>query len=977
MTPINLFSSEYEQKMEQKKAQYWISSKLEFHKLIFGFFLDHCQPNANEIKAFDSIKRFTWFSPALTSKRLSTEIQQFMQSSQSEMLRPETCQALQKFILLLEEAQDLSYQIDLLRSSSIRLGLLVLTGSDLFLANGNLEFTENNNEQFAFIAIEKLQSLKEGEKALFLAGSTLHETLISVKFITHDKYEICYYNTNNAELLVYEASEAEIVNKKFWEMVYTLKFSKCSKDMIPTKLLNNFLQIHFSPQLIQAHISPQKENTCFFRCYLAALKDEIIRHSLLDLETAIAEWHVFKACFGRFLLSQNQIDSQQMKYFIEKKQLANEEKSDCALSFQSCIKQGKVNQTIEIYQTLLKKFGLPFNVQTGNPLTDLLQLHKDLLTGLEKYLVNPKELQPFFQNIDNPWIAKSWESFHNRFIKRQDIFRNRLEEELNFASSNLNYHLETFSNEVLNKVRDLAIECHIYFLSGLRSYNSSIIIAPIAAEELQIILNRLIENPSMLRNLTQRPHIRTILLQAIQAGQIDQVHQIYELLLPEDADILLSDCQSKNFFPNLSPALETYVQQSDSPLAKILFIKVCLNALHRRDFSTFLKLIQHSKYLDFLVVMRLLEEEKEISEEEMLNILPMLEEFNAKSNFTEKILFSLIVTSLLKYPADHPVFEQVKKLTFKPFPSTLYTLEIGWLYQSGNFEQIHALQPTDFEQVKRKYLSHFNYSFTPENSAEMIENITKFNELPVLQKQLFRDLLMGAFQHKSEEMGMKILEQYASIKKSTEDSWSFVSPECCNFILHILLKEPNKWLARNVLQSLLLYKLTRINSDQSFNEMNSVLQVIDELGYHDLIDALFRERFYIGIHLIEKFQTSYLSQKYAVEALSYHVMNWIHEAPLYHSGLSTDYLNHRRGFLKTWPLALKDLNSSDPEVLYEKIIQPVFENVMISQDCHLQEILTFLKETQAPDYVRKAFASLFMERNEREKADAIFPLSEL
>src|ERR1700722_9024800 len=351
----NLLNSELQ--VEQRKSKFGISEDLEMSKIIHGLFLDRYQWDCDEERSFNRLRRFEWFGGSLTGHKLAKELSKFLLSTHANALSEDTRKQIETFIHLVHDAQEHANQIDLARSQDLRLGLLAATGNRFWLGSEKSYWGLRPIQELVSGALNRVKSLKEGQKALFLLGSFIHETLLSVELKQNGQYELCYYDSAGDKTIVnYLADKKSVLDVKFWEPLILFKFSGDSR----IKLQEHLSQFKKPPSDIRfehAMIAKQKTNTCHFRCYLAALKDQIVRHSAMDLETAFCQWNILKSALGEFLLENAPRENRELRDAAKRKQEEFSVKADLCSGFLSCIEQGKYQETLETYSEVFKRLG--------------------------------------------------------------------------------------------------------------------------------------------------------------------------------------------------------------------------------------------------------------------------------------------------------------------------------------------------------------------------------------------------------------------------------------------------------------------------------------------------------------------------------------------------------------------------------------------------------------------------------------------
>src|SRR5581483_2050706 len=356
MNYINsLFSDPFttKNKLEIKKHIFGVGEEREVSKLAYAFFLDFAgSPDRNNPLCKNSFSKYEYFAGSITSDRLKHELCSFLESTFSSPLSKNSRQVIEKYIQLLESSQNLSEEIDLLRSAELRLILLAASGQGAENANRPLEIEDQQLSRFTHLALEKVKALQVGEKAIFLTGSVLHETLLVVEKDSPNTFFVRYHDS--ADLVHSYIAHDFLFQESFWSKIYRLKFSTNS-SLVQATLGEHFKELEKPQQKCPFEIRPQCKNTCHLRCHLSVLKYEIMSsHS--DLSEAYIEWNLFKESFGQFLLENPHLKDEDLRYFSKLQQAKRSDTSRSVKNFHTCVQEGKAQETLEIYEKIWRFF---------------------------------------------------------------------------------------------------------------------------------------------------------------------------------------------------------------------------------------------------------------------------------------------------------------------------------------------------------------------------------------------------------------------------------------------------------------------------------------------------------------------------------------------------------------------------------------------------------------------------------------------
>jgi hypothetical protein len=799
---ISLTSNNPSEVIEGKKYFFGFDAKLEIQKIAYAFFLDSYKPQGGETPSFDKLTKYEFFPGSLTGKRLCQELEAFLQSNPP--LNPETCAKIQAFVALLKEAQALSTHIDLLRSSNLPLIFVAATGIDSSKEGYKVNLDSDQLQALTASAIEKVSALKLGEKALFLTGSSLHETLVCIERKDADSFKFSIYDS--ATTTTHCVFKEELCKKEFWNALYSIKFSPCNSQ---NNLLTLVQQTHHGDgieknQRENLAALRQRKNTCHFRCLLAFLKDQIIGQSPLELNDACAEWQLFKKAFGEFLLKKPDLQDELLIHFSQKKQKARSEKQERADAFLTCIKEGKGKETFQCYQSLLtklKKFEEPTSKDsTADPLlNDLLKIEKELIRVLESYPITPEELAPFLQEVNNPWVVKSLKLFTERFERRQKIFQVGLGEEL----ANVEPYWKGFtfsSTEKPNPSKEAA--------KGLAFDQTKV----------KFLLDLFEKDPKKIHSLKEKPHCMAVLVRAIQLGYIEQVERITLALPSEDRQLILELFAGSNyrkfFIPTLpATATEQFIHHhllnENFGFSERLSLMFCLRALSEGQILEAAQMYKirrpHSKFRN--MVKHLISNS---SEDEILRMLSSIKNTEKESELIKLTIETII--DLFIETKNMDLIEKAINLDYFELNMHLNQLKFVIFYNNGEFEKIKNISIKDekFECLLKEfdlgetenalnfinkdeynliYNKYINGEMSAQEESDYLTNDDKITP-ECLKKIIYKKLINFACKYESEEKLYEILEQMAKTTNFIENyKWDELESESIIFIIKTL--DPN------------------------------------------------------------------------------------------------------------------------------------------------------------------------------------------
>src|ERR1700722_5438788 len=306
--------------IQAKEDFYHINDSLKINKLAFAYFLDQYTVKASDEKGVKEVKalsKYEWFSGSLTAEQFAKELRGFIASPQSSALKPELKQNIEEFASTLEKSNKQGYLIDLIRSKDLKLIFLILTG--IVIGEAKIEVKDEEIQGITSETLKQIKSLKEGEKRIFLVGSLLHETRLTVER-KKTGWEVCYFNSSPVQFCTYQCMNASpLLTREFWDKIYALKFSSemsitCQELKTHISTVGKEIKNEHSPEVL---IKSQNKNTCHFKGLLAALKKEMICSQSPHSADAVEDWKEFKLAFGDYLLEDKKLDARIKKQALE------------------------------------------------------------------------------------------------------------------------------------------------------------------------------------------------------------------------------------------------------------------------------------------------------------------------------------------------------------------------------------------------------------------------------------------------------------------------------------------------------------------------------------------------------------------------------------------------------------------------------------------------------------------------------------
>jgi hypothetical protein len=986
--------------VQWKKERLDLTVELTTHKLALAFFLDIDSTKCpkGDKAALDSLSHFEWYAGSLTAKRLYELLTDFLEDPSAKTLTQATRHQIALVIACLKETHESSSLIDLSRSKSLSLALLVRTGIS-FLSNYSSIPDERIIQELTNRALQRISTLQVGETAFFLLGTLNHETMLSVRFVNREQWEVCYHDTaTEKRLFIYSANLTPdtpnlLQTRPFWEQLYRYKFIGGSSE----KVQGLFAQLapYKGDTILYSTVSKQKRNTCHFRCLLGLLKDHIIRQSGQKLDIALIEWSCVKAYLGQCLLDKGHITDPTLLAFAKVKQNRRQEKatrmrtlleeSDLSPHVEACQKAGALldpNEPYLIHNSWLDK--LPQVIQ-------LKFLNQTLFSRLEKSLLTPDQLKVLFKTIDNAWVAHTCQMYINNYATKSPLFRLRLEHELADATSALHRGFEEFKLSSISRLNqvDYEFSCLLQQL-GLnysRIYwseetveNAEYVSLP--TEVLDHTLQQLIKEPQALTRLYTRPCLNKVLLQAVQAGKFAEIDFLYQHMNEEDRNAFHVLRQDHHFvWSLLLPKVEDYlIQNPTTSYLRIAVIELYTMAIRERNFEKFfslykilnIDLVDLNKLCDLIGATQL-------PVTQIWNTLVFLEEDQGKK-ISGALLICVARTLLSEESFDRmEIFSNSAKFDQPAIRTMLNTVQVSLHYRQGEFGTILQLFDNPLFDISNNYLKLHGYSFSLNNLHIGIRMLQKSTLPKSFKQQLVGQLLINSHKNQSKEMALSVVDAdyLASDASDFESILRYLSFDTILFTCHALIQNAHllhrdeTWRNR-ILHPVLEELVTRIDLDieKSFLEVNELIEQIAQT-HPEWISAFFtKERFFYD--RLEKFLEAYPKTLLSKRSILQQLPQILDDAYIKHRRTRTltdpPYINQRTRFLKLWKLVSPQFDSSNLKCFYQEMIKPIFGNPTFLSRPNYREILNdFLPHLTSP-HLKTGIALFYWEIGEREIA---------
>jgi hypothetical protein len=971
--------------VQWKKERLDLTVELATHKLALAFFLDIDSTKCpkGDKAALDSLSHFEWYAGSLTAKRLYELLTDFLKDPSAKTLTQATRQQIALVVACLREAHESSSLIDLSRSTSLSLVLLVRTGIS-FLSNYSSIPDERIIQELTNRALQRISTLQVGETAFFLLGTLNHETMLSVRFINREQWEVCYHDTaTEKRLFIYSANLTPdtpnlLQTRPFWEQLYRYKFIGGSSE----KVQGLFAQLapYKGDTILYSTVSKQKRNTCHFRCLLGLLKDHIIRQSDQKLDIALIEWSCVKAYLGQFLLNEGHITDSTLLAFAKVKQNRRQEKatrmrtlleeSDLSPHVEACQKAGALldpNEPYLIHNSGLDK--LPQVIQ-------LKYLNQKLFSRLEKSLLTPDQLKVLFKTIDNAWVAHTCQMYINNYATKSPLFRLRLEHELACATSAVYRQIEELKLSSISTLNQVDHECSRVFrqigLNRSRIYWSDEVekaeYVSLPTEVLDHTLQQLIKEPQALTRLYTRPCLNKVLLQAVQAGKFAEIDFLYQHMNEEDRNAFHVLCQDHHFvWSLLLPKAERYlIQHPNTPYLQKAVVKLYKLAIREQNFEKFLFLYNNLKNnsVNLTGVSDLIFATK-IPIDQVDKLLVFLTE-EQEQNAIFRVLLGCIANTLRNFGNIEEIASLSVKFNKPSIKAVLNTSQIALLYRQGEFEKIFHLFANPQFEINEYLLKLDSYFFSSQTLPTGIRMLQE-PRLPCnFCQQVLGHMLLSSFKHQSTQMLLAVMNASYPIS-DFESVFHVASFDVIHFALFVLTQN-EKWIENGLLHSALKALLVKINTETSFQQTHELIETIAQT-YPKWISAFFtKEHIPFGLEeFLDKYPTTRLSQQFMLQNLPKIAEEACIQTTLY-TLTDPTYVVQRTRFLKFWKLVSPQFASSNLKRFYQEVVKPIFgAHSLLSEPKYRETLNDFLPHLASP-HLKTGIALLYWEIGQRETA---------
>lgn len=557
---FNLFRNSAEDRVEFKRQFFCFSEQQILNKVAFAIFGNSCKKAPHNAE---------WCAGSLSAKSLKNNLQEFIDSPTAvQNLKKESISEIRKVIKLLEDNRWQAAMVDDIRSSDIALILIVVTGRDFFRNLINHQNDECKVKELISESCNRIDGLKNGDRILFLTGTLAHETQMTIEKKNDNLYEVCCYDSGSmfdGVISVYHVNDKSFLSEVLFEEIYTEKFSTGTLFQL-NRLLSD-KRIEKSDTRITKSIQPsvQKFNTCHTRSLLALLKDGMVRKSGLHESQARVEWQLFKRLFTDFTIKK--IEDDPLKAIAENKKIRWAQNSLFLKEIETCISEGKFNETIALYEKSLKAIGsknFQYDVYDLSEVATLKFYHKQFCIQFMRW--SKKEISPL-KNLEtlisqangNSLFKKSVANFVKEYAIRKEKFKENLEKELDLILGtpeidfrNFAYSANRSMDIIINKLHDIAYKPGIFretkskFMREMQMDFMSMDSTVLESEELDSYLKIIEDNPACCCNLDRKPYCFEILVQGLRHGKLEPIDRIVQAMSPEDQEIFHSNMKYKS-----------------------------------------------------------------------------------------------------------------------------------------------------------------------------------------------------------------------------------------------------------------------------------------------------------------------------------------------------------------------------------------------------------------------------------------------
>ncbi|MBA3238250.1 MAG: hypothetical protein H0T62_07900 [Parachlamydiaceae bacterium] len=417
---VNYTNASIADRFQMEQEILGISNDMVFQKFIFGFFENGVTDYRIEENDPTACAQLEFCASSLSAKSFLENLTHFLETEDAKNgLTPQTYIRILAFMTSIRNGVELSQLIDLIRSLNNNTIILLKTGNIFGTVFKNNEQSstvgDNEVERLIMLTLSKIEILKLGESASFLAGNWIHETQITVDRTESGKWEIFYCDTGSASpLQVYSLTKEEIIDSDLWKNIYS------------TKILDQGSPILFkeesrvtTPSVLAAEISTQKHNTCHIQSQIALLKTFIVYKSPLPYEDTILEWKHFKCLFGKYLLTQDKFENTALSEICKIGHQKHQHTFKVATYLHNSVCEGKYEEITKVYRDLFEKCKFEWEEPTlGSPLLSLLKFRKSFSEKI-RYLSSFEELMNVIGTEIDPVLQNDLVLFKKHFSEKQ------------------------------------------------------------------------------------------------------------------------------------------------------------------------------------------------------------------------------------------------------------------------------------------------------------------------------------------------------------------------------------------------------------------------------------------------------------------------------------------------------------------------------------------------------------------------------
>jgi len=775
-------------------------------EIVYAFFLDNCPFfNDSDKKTVQSLSSYDYYPGSLSLSCFQNLLEEFLKTESTKKLNPSTLKEIENFIEELKKEGPQANLIDSIRSSNLSALFFTITQSKKFKSKiAPMEISEELMNTLTESTIKQIEELEIGKSALFLTGSLLHETQLEVCKLGPQKWSIYYYDTDSIPTIKNFVIENDAICKKdFWKTIYQNKFKDDVHVYIHPYLTETLGKPIENSSTIA--IREQKKNTCFFRCFYAVLKKKIMVST--NSQEAILQWTQFKKLFGQFLLNHPMLTDKSLKTMAEKKQLIKGEMSSLYESIYQCIDQGEAFAAYQSYKEVLEKIQ-PSCISTlpkfdgNNPFKSLKSCHKTLFELLNTFYKEPKDIETYFSTIAHPLVKKTFFISQKLYQNNQQLFREKLKEEI--------LSLDSSFKTLFNK--------GIGLLKSATPKEPPIPCSAVSEEELNSYLQLFKKEPQKLENLSQKPYLAALLLQAVQFQKLEDLKLIYQKLNQEDrAYFEKSICSTSFSESSLSySACREFILKDTNLILILPFISFCQKeSLKQGDFELFIDLCSKICSLDTI--------EHLIEELTIDQIIQLLIALNKAHEGVKTGIFNILKKIYLNKP--EALFSALSENSSHPSCQTLLnSIKPIFLYKTGQFQKLRA--ELHNRQSFYFFIEYPCISVSKESFPELLSLLQSDDS--GITRRVSIDAIKSAIHEKDEGLLSMALQ---SICKSLDKSYleyvvKDLNYEEKEFLLNHFPELSDEAAIAVLLKTLLIDYLTRLKTKK---ELDNMLPIFENL----------------------------------------------------------------------------------------------------------------------------------------------------